>query len=181
MTYPRTITSITGETLTFHGIKHDEQGEYLEVSNEVAPGAGPPMHVHYRQDEGLTVVAGRIGHQIAGGKEQFAGVGETVVFKAGVAHRFWNAGTDTLRCTGFVRPADNLVYFLSNIYQSANENGGRPGLKDSAFLMHRYSNEFGMLEIPAFVQKGLFPVARFIGNVSGYYAKRFADAPPRLK
>jgi quercetin dioxygenase-like cupin family protein len=181
MKYPLSITNITGETLTFHGVKHDERGEYLEVSNEVKPGAGPPMHVHYRQEEALMVVEGRIGYQVIGGIEQFAGVGETVLFKAGVAHRFWNAGNEMMRCTGYVRPADNLVYFLSNIYQSMNENGGRPGLKDSAFLMHRYGNEFGMPEIPAFVQKVLFPIARSVGNVTGYNKNRFADAPPRLK
>ena len=38
------------------------------------------MHVHYCQDEALTVRTGRIGYQRLGEAPQFAGPGETVVF-----------------------------------------------------------------------------------------------------
>jgi quercetin dioxygenase-like cupin family protein len=39
--------------------------------NEVQPGAGPPMHVHFKQEEGLTVVAGRLGYQLKGGPPRY--------------------------------------------------------------------------------------------------------------
>ena len=174
---PHTIETTTGEKLTFVRIYTKDGKEYIEVDNEVQPNAGPPMHTHYRQDESLTVVSGRIGYQELGGEPKFAGPGETVLFKAGVAHKFWNAGTDTLRCTGWVSPPDNLVYFLSEIYRSTNENGGRPGTYDAAFLLSRYKSEFGMQEIPAFVQKVIFPVSLFVGNLMGKN-KKFSDAPP---
>ncbi len=174
---PHTIETITGEKLTFVRIYTQDGKEYIEVENDVLPNAGPPMHTHYRQDESLTVVSGKIGYQELGGEPKFAGPGETVLFKAGVAHKFWNAGTDTLRCTGWVSPPDNLVYFLSEIYKSTNENGGRPGTYDAAYLLSRYKNEFGMQELPGFVQKVIFPVALFFGNLMGK-SKKFADAPP---
>jgi quercetin dioxygenase-like cupin family protein len=173
---PHTIYNIAGEKLTFLRTIIKDGIEYLEVENEVQPNAGPPMHVHHRQDECITVVSGKIGYQEAGGEEKYAGPGETVLFKAGVAHKFWNAGAEPLIGKGYITPADNIVYFLSEIYKSANENGGRPGLYDSAYLLDRYKSEFAMLEIPGFVQKVLFPVALFFGNLLGKNRK-FADAP----
>ena len=41
------------------------------------------------------------------------------------------------------------------------ENGGkRPRLFDAAYLLTRYRSEFGMAEIPAPVQRVVFPVVR---------------------
>jgi len=176
---PHTITNVAGERLTFLRSVIKDGKEYLEVENEVQPAAGPPMHVHYKQDECITVVSGKIGYQELRGEKKYAGPGETVLFKAGVPHKFWNAGNEPLIGKGYITPADNIVYFLSQIYKSANENGGRPGLYDSAFLLNRYKSEFAMLEIPGFVQKILFPVALFFGNLFGKQ-KKFADAPPSL-
>lgn len=173
---PHTIETISGEKLTFLRTYLKDGKEYLEVENEVQPNAGPPMHVHHKQDECITVVSGKIGYQELGGEKKYAGPGETVMFKAGVAHKFWNAGTGPLIGKGYVSPADNIVYFLSEIYRSANQNGGRPGMYDSAFLLNRYKSEFGMLEIPAFVQKILFPVVLFFGNLFGKN-KKFRGAP----
>ena len=55
--YPHTIDNGAGERLTFIARRRDEQGEYLEGHNTVEPGAGPPMHVHHRQEESLTSAA----------------------------------------------------------------------------------------------------------------------------
>ena len=54
------------------------------------------MHVHYFQDEAVTVLRGRIGYKRPEGPEQFGGPGDTVAFKAGEPHKFWNAGQDDL-------------------------------------------------------------------------------------
>ncbi len=48
-----------------------------------------------------------------------------------------------------------------------NENGGRPGIYDAAYLLGRYKTEFRMLEIPTFVQKLIFPVILFLGSIRG--------------
>lgn len=177
MQLPITISTITGEKLTFLRITKNEEGiDIVEVENEVAPKAGPPMHIHWKQDESLTVKSGRMGYQVAGEAERFAGPGDTVVFKAGSAHKFWNAGEDMLRCTGWVSPPNNIIYFLGEIYKSANANGGRPGNFDSAYLLNRYKTEFAILDIPAFVQKTIFPITLFLGKLAGKHRK-FKDAP----
>ena len=120
--HPHTIDNGGGELLTFLGIRSDERGEYLEVRNVVSPGSGPPMHVHRLQEEGLTVERGTMGYQVLGEEERRAAPGESVTFAPGVAHRFWNAGDDELVGTGFVRPPDNLEYFLTEIYASTRRN-----------------------------------------------------------
>jgi len=47
---------------------------------------------------------------------------------------------------------------------------------DAAFLSVRYRNEVGIAEIPAPVQRVLFPVASAIGRLTGHH-RRFAGAP----
>ena len=173
---PHTIESITGEKLTFVRIFSKDGIEFLEGFNELQPGAGPPMHVHYKQDECVTILSGTMAYQEPGGEKKFAGNGETVMFKAGTPHKFWNAGNDILQLSGYISPPENIVYFLTKLYESFNENEGRPAMYDAAFLLNRYRSEFGMLEIPAFVQKFVFPVILFIGTLTGKN-KKFADAP----
>ncbi len=80
----------------------------LEVENLVQPGSGPPMHVHFKQTESLTIGKGRLGVEILGEKPTEYGEGETITFAVGVAHRFWNAGKESVICKGWVAPVDNI-------------------------------------------------------------------------
>ncbi|HEY8598295.1 MAG TPA: cupin domain-containing protein, partial [Thermomicrobiales bacterium] len=170
-----------GEVATFDRRVTTPEGERIEGSIEAQPGAGPPMHVHFRQEEGLTVVAGRIGYQIQGETPRFAGPGETVVFAPGVAHRFWADGDEVLRCDCFVQPPYNMVYFLSEVFRSIREHGdGKPDPFEAAFLLHKYRSEFAMLVIPGFVQRVVFPVLRLIGHLTGKY-RRFAHSPEPVR
>jgi quercetin dioxygenase-like cupin family protein len=181
MNYPHTIDNGDGERLTFLRRVQNSAGDRLEVENVVKPGSGPPMHVHHYQEEALTVEEGKIGYQRPGEPPQFAERGETVVFAPGEAHKFWNAGEEDLRCTGYIQPADNVEYFLTAIFESQRENGGsRPGPFEAAFLSRRFRSEFGMAEIPALVQRLLFPVLVTVGGLLGKY-RRYADAPEPVR
>jgi hypothetical protein len=137
------------------------------------------MHVHYQQDEALTVVSGKIGYQLLGGEPKYAGPGETALFKAGEAHRFWNAGDTELHCMAWISPPGNVEYFLSAIFDSTKQNGGRPDPFDAAYLTRRYRSEFRMMAIPSLVQSIVFPVVVVIGTMLGKYRK-YADAPAPL-
>ena len=108
--YPYTIDNGAGERLTFLGITRNASGDRIEVDGVARPGAGPPMHVHYLQEERVQVVTGRVGFQVAGQPEQFAGPGEVVVWPAGAPHRWWNAGDTDLRMTGWCAPPDNVEF-----------------------------------------------------------------------
>ena len=178
LTYPHTIENGHGERLTFLRRVSTPEGEVLEVENVVQPDSGPPMHVHYFQEEALTVVQGRIGFQRQDEEPQYAEAGATVAFKAGEMHRFWNAGDRELRCTGYIKPPDSIEYFLKGIYEAQKKSGSmRPDMFEAAWLMRRYGVEFGMADIPPFVQRFIFPVVVAIGGMLGKY-KKFADAPP---
>ena len=177
--YPYTIDNGRGELLTFTGITRGPDGERAGADGVAQPGAGPPMHVHYLQDEAARVVSGRLGYQVLGGEKQFAGPGELVVWPAGTPHKWWNAGDTELRLTGWCSPPDNVEFFLGTLFASTRENGGRPGLFDAAFLMTRYRTEFAMLETPVFVRQAVMPVLYFVGRLLGKYAK-YKDAPPPI-
>ena len=176
-----TITNGGGEKLTFLGVHEDERGPYIHVRNVVQPGVGPPLHVHHLQDEGLTVERGTIGYQRAGEEPRTAGPGESLVFKAGEVHRFWNAGDDVLECDGWVGPPHNFQWFLTQLFTSIEANGGaRPRLYDAAYLGSRYRSEFGIAANPAPVQRVLFPVVLAVGRVLGWH-RRYAGAPEPVR
>lgn len=179
--YPRTIDNGHGERLTFLRRIPGPNGDRVEAVNEVAPGAGPPMHVHHYQKESLTVVEGRIGWERPGEAPRYAGQGETITFLAGDPHRFWNAGDGVLRCTGWIEPADNVEYFLGELFASTKGSGAaRPNPLDAAWLARRYRSEFALLAIPALVQRLVFPLMVAIGTLTGRYAK-YAGAPEPVR
>ena len=175
--YPHTIENGAGERLTILRRVPGPAGDRLEIENVVAPGAGPVMHVHHLQAEVLTVRQGRLAYQRPSGPARYVEVGQTVAFPAGDAHRFWNAGTDDLRCSGYIEPAGNIEYFLGAIFESQRQTGrGGPHPLDAAFLVRRYRSEFALVDIPAWVQRLVFPVLVAVGTLLGRYGK-YADAP----
>jgi len=174
--YPYNIDNGRGEQLTFTGVSRRADGEYADAEGVAQPGAGAPMHVHYLQDEAIQVVSGRLGYQVLGREAQYAGPGELVVWPAGTAHKWWNAGNTELRTTGWCRPPHNVEFFLGALFASTKENGGRPGLFDVAFLMTRYRREYAMLEMPAAVRRVVMPLIYSVGRVLGKYDK-YTSAP----
>lgn len=180
-TLPETIENGQGERIDFlrYEPEHPE-GPTIWLQNEVQPGSGPPMHVHFQQEESLTVREGRLGYQFEGEEVRYADVGETVVFGKGRPHKFWAEGDQVLRCDGYCRPAHNVQYFLGELYRSTKDSGkGRPGDVDSALLLARYRHEYDMLEIPGFVRTMLFPVLRTIGKLNGR-ARHYEQGPAPL-
>ena len=181
ITYPHIIENCTGEKIIFKQVQQEPDGDRVLVENFVEPGHGPLMHTHFLQDESLTVVNGRIGYQVMGQPEQYAGEGETVLFKRGVPHRFWNDGEDTLHCKGWIKPANTIVFYLSAIYAAQNKSGkSQPEKFDAAYLLTRYSKEYDLPEIPLIVKKIILPITYTIGNLLGKY-KHFENAPEPLR
>ena len=179
--FPHTIENCIGEKLIFKEVIKEPDGDKLIVENYVTPRNGPPMHTHFLQDESLTVVNGRIGFQVQGQEPQFAGTGETVLFKRGVPHRFWNAGDDMLHCSGWVKPANTIVFYLTSIFAAQNKSGtAKPSLFDGAYLLKRYASEYDMVELPKFVKRVIIPITYFMGSLLGKY-KHFQNAPAPVK
>ena len=175
--YPHTIENGHGESLTFRRRVRTPAGERVEGDNLIKPGAGPPMHSHHFQEEGFTVVQGRLGYQLLGESPQYAKAGESAVFPAGVPHRFWNAGDSDLICESYCSPPDNIEFFLTSIFDAQKRGQrGRPEIFDAAFLAWRYRSEYTLFDMPRLVQKIAFPAIVLVGTLLGKYRK-FAQAP----
>lgn len=179
--HPHTIENKVGEKLTFLRVIKEPDGDRLEVEGVVKPGCGPITHVHWKQEESITVISGKMGAQIPGNKPVYYGPGETATFHRGTWHRFWNAGEDDLHMKGWVKPANNVEYFLTEMYKALDAGkDNRPEPVAAAFLATRYQSEFAVHGIPVFVKKVIIPVQFFINKVSGAH-KRFKEAPEPLK
>jgi len=180
ITFPHTIDNGHGERLTFKEMVHEADGDKLLVEAVCSPKAGPPMHVHYMQEEGMTIVKGKMGYQFPGKEPKYIGPGESIVFHRNQGHRFWNAGDDDLVMQGFVKPANTIVFYLTTLFDAAKRSkNGRGDLFDLAYVMTRYKNEYAPVGMPAFVRKVMLPATYYLGKLLGKYRK-FSDAPKPL-
>ena len=181
ITYPHVIENCIGEKIVFKELIKEPDGDRLLGESFVTPGSGPIMHTHWLQDEGLTVLKGKIGYEVLGRPEQYAYEGETVIFKRGVPHRFWNAGPELLHCKAWVKPANTFAFFITSVFTAQNKSGtAQPEKFDAAYLLKRYAAEYDMAEIPKFVKKVIIPITYYTGKILGKY-KHFKDAPEPLK
>ena len=89
-----------------------ETGGSVGVWEEiVAPGWGPPLHVHNGEDEMFHVLEGRI--RIWCGEETLeVTAGTTAVLPRGVRHRFENVGETVARILVAVTPGGFETFFL---------------------------------------------------------------------
>ena len=181
VTLPHTIDSGQGEKIIFREIIKEADGDKVVLEGHCSPNAGPVMHVHYKQDESLTVVKGMMGTQILGQEPVYYSVGQNVIFHRNVPHRFWNAGEDELVASGWVKPANSIIFFLSALYAAQQKSGStRPEAFDAAYLTVRYKGEYGLPELPAFVKNVIMPITYAIGRLLGKY-KKFEGAPEPLR
>ena len=177
---PHTIRN-KGEELIFHRIDRENGIEKLIIENIVQPNAGPIMHTMHMQDEALTVLKGKMGYQIMGEEARYAQIGETITFKKGTPHRFWNAGKEELNCFGWIKPANNALFYLTALYDAMNESETeRPEQFDTAYLLYRYRKEYDMPQLPRFVRSVVIPATYTIGKLTGKY-KKFEGAPEPIQ
>jgi uncharacterized cupin superfamily protein len=181
ITYPHTIENCIGEKLVFQKLNKDLDGDTIIVENYITPGNVPAMHTHLVQDKSLTILKGRLAYEIQGQGVRYATEGETIFFKRGVPHRFWNEGKDTLHCKGWIKPANTIAFFLTALFAAQNKSGkAQPEQFDGAYLIKRYSSEYDWPGITKLSKKTVIPVLYYIGKLLGKY-KHFKNAPEPVK
>src|SRR3974390_2237677 len=95
----------TGERLTLRRIKTDKGIEELHLAGSLpAHAQGPPLHVHFGQDEHGEVISGALSASVDGKQLQVA-AGGTGQFPRGSVHRWWNDGDQELVIRGVATPA----------------------------------------------------------------------------
>jgi hypothetical protein len=81
----------TGEWITYTATAEDSDGQHVRFNWRSAPDGVITEHVHPRQQEQFTIVAGQARFTL-NGHEHVARAGETVVIPAGVPHSVANPG-----------------------------------------------------------------------------------------
>jgi len=93
-----------GDVVTLKIVGADCDNAMTILETVTPPDAGPPPHLHHREDETFYVVEGSFVFHI-GDRRIMAGQGSVLVAPRGVPHRFVNVGDTPGRLLIIVRPA----------------------------------------------------------------------------
>jgi mannose-6-phosphate isomerase-like protein (cupin superfamily) len=166
------VNPVTGERLVFELTSHDTNGEYTLFDTFVEPGGTvAAAHVHPYQTEIFSVIEGRLG--VKRGREKLElGPGEVALIDPGTAHKFWNAGDETLRFRAEVRPAlqfESLIETMFGLAADGKTNTkGMPGPFRLAVIANHHFDVVRLPVIPHFMQKLALVPGALIGRAFGY-------------
>jgi quercetin dioxygenase-like cupin family protein len=94
----------TGEWIEYTAIGADNHGELVRFNWRSVPGGVVTEHVHPRQEESFTVLAGEV-HFIVDGVACTVKAGESIVVPAGLPHSAGNPGPGEIEGVVELRPA----------------------------------------------------------------------------
>ena len=160
----------TGERLTLRRVKNASNLEELHLSGTLPPHSeGPPLHVHFAEDEHGEVISGTLSAMLDGKTIQ-VNAGSRARVPKGSAHRWWNDGDQELVFQGVATPAVDLDRYLQAVFEVINAGPlRRPPIFYLAHVMHQHRHTQLVLAAPRLVQRVLFPIIVFLGTVLGKY------------
>jgi mannose-6-phosphate isomerase-like protein (cupin superfamily) len=170
----------TGERLHLRRVVRDGV-VCLELKGSLPPRQdGPPLHVHYREYEEGTVVAGTLSAEV-GGRILHVGPGGAAPLPIGVPHRWWNAGDEPLVFDGIAKPVVDLDVYLGAVFEVLNSGpANRPPVFYMAHLAWRHRKTQAVLFAPRWLQAIVVPVIVLVGMVLGRYrGTRWPGCPAR--
>ena len=94
----------TGEWITYTAIGAGNGGQLVRFSWRSVPGGVITEHIHPRQEERFTILAGEA-HFTLDGEPRVARAGETIIVPAGVPHSEGNPGPGEIEGVVELRPA----------------------------------------------------------------------------
>jgi mannose-6-phosphate isomerase-like protein (cupin superfamily) len=123
----------TGEQLAMRRLRRGDE-VWLELKGSLPPQRqGPPLHVHFAEDEEGYVRSGTLS-VLLDGRLLSVGPGESTSIARGRAHRWWNEGDEPLVFEGYARPVVDLDRYLQAIFEVLNA-AAKGGLPFSTSLM----------------------------------------------
>jgi quercetin dioxygenase-like cupin family protein len=96
-----------GDRMTFLITGAETSGAFFMAEVSVAPGGGPPPHVHSREDESFYLQQGTLAVQV-GDKSLNVVAGDFVHMPRGTAHSSKNLGNETAKLLMVATPAVSL-------------------------------------------------------------------------
>ena len=159
----------TGEQLHLRRVVRGGQ-MCLELKGSLPPRQdGPPLHVHFKEHEEGTVIAGTLSAEVDGRQIEVR-AGGTAPLPMGSAHRWWNAGDDTLVFEGLTTPVVDLDVYLRAAFEVLNSGPhNRPPLFYIAHLAWRHRKTQAVLFAPLWLQRVLVPAVVLVGTLLGRY------------
>jgi len=140
-TEARTIENpVNGERVVVRRTASETGGTAFECDFYMRPGGGSPMsHVHAKQDEHVTVVAGTATCSVGRPERRLRlAVGQSMSLPAGTPHRVFNEAEDELHLIIEYRPALDVEGLLRTLFGLAaagrTDKHGRPRLADRIVL-----------------------------------------------
>ena len=113
----------TGERLAMWRTRDCNGIEELQMTGRLpAHQQGPPLHIHFREDEHTKVVAGTLSASVDG-KDLVVEAGGSACFPKGSVHRWWNDGDEELVFEGVAAPAVDLDRYLQALFEVINAGG----------------------------------------------------------
>jgi quercetin dioxygenase-like cupin family protein len=133
----RQALNIPGGALTFVARGDQTGGAATVWESTVAPGYGPPLHSHVREDEMLYVLQGRL-HVRLGATIHEATAGSFVFIPRGVPHAWQNAGDDAARFLVLFAPA---AAGMERFFERSADLGEAP---QAGVAFKRFARDAGM-------------------------------------
>jgi quercetin dioxygenase-like cupin family protein len=166
------VNPVTGERLVFELTSHDTDGEYTRFETIVEPGGKvASAHVHPYQTELFTVNTGTLGLKL-GRDKLVLGEGASVQIDPGTAHKFWNAGDETLRFTAEVRPSlafESLIETMFTLAADGKTNRkGMPGPLRLAVIAKHHFDVARLPVVPHSLQRAALVPGALLGRAVGY-------------
>ena len=160
----------TGERLAMWRTRDCNGIEELQMTGRLpAHQQGPPLHIHFREDEHTKVVAGTLSASVDG-KDLVVEAGGSACFPKGSVHRWWNDGDEELVFQGVAAPAVDLDRYLQALFEVINAGGSNhPSVFYMAHLICRHRHTHLALGVPRALQRVLFPMVVVLGTLLGKY------------
>ena len=108
-----------GDRITFLITGAETGGAFFMAEVSVAPGGGPPPHVHSREDESFYLQQGTLAVQV-GGKALNVSAGDFVHMPRGTVHSFRNVGEETAKLLMVATPPGLENYFAEVFFPAAD-------------------------------------------------------------
>jgi quercetin dioxygenase-like cupin family protein len=170
------INPVTGERAVVRVSPDENGGELMVADLHIRPGgAVVGEHVHPSIEEKFTVLRGQVGFKLAG-KTAVAGPGQTLVLPPGVAHDWWNAGSEEALVRVEIRPGARFQEMVMNIFGLAQDGKtnakGLPSLLQLSLFAPEFADVVVFTRPPPSVQRVIFgvlgPIARLLGYRGSY-------------
>ena len=136
--------ALLGNIYRFLAVSEDTGGRYALMHVTAAPGGGPPLHSHTREDEAFFVLTGELNVESDGACER-VGAGSFVHLPGGTRHRYFNDTPQLATMLTLVAPAG-----LERLFDSAGRDWHHPeppeGPPDPAEILRLIENapKFGL-------------------------------------